>query len=145
MLLDLPRYIRVNTIVNTAPAVLAEFTSSGYQRVELTNNCSSESQKWISADTDIPHVLVLPPRTDLHDHKLFLDGSIILQDKVCATHVLLFVHCMEIQKLKVTAHRLRVGSHVDRLHSGIKLVNNNLGSQFTGSSEENSQLSQILQ
>lgn len=61
-----PRYVRVNTLKSTVEVVL-----EALKREYPTAN----------RDNLIDHLLVLPPATDLHQHPLVKNGSILLQGK----------------------------------------------------------------
>ncbi|KAH0450965.1 hypothetical protein IEQ34_021657 [Dendrobium chrysotoxum] len=60
-----PRYVRVNTLKINAETAIQEL-----ERIAK-----------VKIDDVVPDMLVLPGGTDLHDHRLVLDGSIFLQGK----------------------------------------------------------------
>ncbi|XP_068759365.1 28S rRNA (cytosine-C(5))-methyltransferase-like isoform X1 [Montipora capricornis] len=78
----IPRYVRVNTIKTSMEHVIQHFKESGYEQANQTNVHS------IFCHAD---VLVFPSGTDLHDHPLYVNGEILLQDKASCipAHVLL--------------------------------------------------------
>lgn len=79
----LPRYIRVNTLVNTKSAVLDSFVSNGYKLIDMQSiSEQAAGEKWIATDDHVEGVIALPPRTNLHAHRLVEGGGVILQDKV---------------------------------------------------------------
>ena len=63
-----PRYARVNTLQISTEKVLELFKSS-------------HPEMDISSDVHIPNLLLFPPKTELHEHELVINGSLILQDK----------------------------------------------------------------
>jgi putative methyltransferase len=71
-----PRTGRVNTLK----------LSLQEARIRLKKTLS----KAVSVDSHLPDLLVFPPNTDLHDHPLVMDGSLILQSKASCipAHVL---------------------------------------------------------
>lgn len=74
----LPRYIRVNTLKTSVESVINHFESKGY----IASPGLDENKKLVIAkDPHIRNLLILPPNTDLHDSKMLLNGSIIIQDK----------------------------------------------------------------
>ncbi|KAI9357280.1 S-adenosyl-L-methionine-dependent methyltransferase [Zopfochytrium polystomum] len=76
----LPRYVRVNTIKLTVDKAIVEFRLSGYR---LVDSCDFRdlSPKSFFQDAHIPEIFVFPSNADFHEHTLYLNGSIILQDK----------------------------------------------------------------
>lgn len=77
----LPRYVRVNLAKMSVDAVIAAFVKSGFTLEEANLDVSNIKPKTIRRDIHLNDLLVLSPKTDLHDHKLYLNGSLILQDK----------------------------------------------------------------
>ncbi|CAI2170921.1 9668_t:CDS:2 [Funneliformis geosporum] len=77
----LPRYVRVNTLKTTVKKVIEHFQLKGYVLEEPIKVLSDISTRTIRKDFHLPDLLILPPKTDLHDHSLYLSGEIILQDK----------------------------------------------------------------
>lgn len=85
----LPRYVRVNTLKTTVETVVDHFVAEGFQLKvfdQLDNqgylNCLKNlKESEFIVDTDIPELLVFPPKTDLHEDTFYTSGSIILQDK----------------------------------------------------------------
>ncbi|KAJ1856722.1 hypothetical protein GGH12_000402 [Coemansia sp. RSA 1822] len=79
------RYVRVNNLVSNMDKVLEHFYKEGYEivtpnRDELHDVLKVRARK-LMRDLDLDDVLVFPPGTDLHAHRLFVTGAIILQDK----------------------------------------------------------------
>ena len=63
----LPRYVRVNTLLSSVDDV----------RADLGDALNAKT----GADPLVPHLLLLPPKTNLHGHALVESGRIILQDR----------------------------------------------------------------
>lgn len=85
----MPRYVRVNTLKTTKAKVIEHFIANGYQYVpsHLVYNSSivditKLTKGKFTSDIHINDLLVLPPRSDLHDNQMYLNGEILLQDKV---------------------------------------------------------------
>ncbi|XP_068715150.1 28S rRNA (cytosine-C(5))-methyltransferase-like isoform X2 [Montipora foliosa] len=93
----IPRYVRVNTIKTSMEHVIQHFKESGYEQANQTNVASFVTQskaihtKQLLCDEHFSDVLVFPSGTDLHDHPLYVNGEILLQDKASCipAHVLL--------------------------------------------------------
>ncbi|RDY13082.1 putative 28S rRNA (cytosine-C(5))-methyltransferase [Mucuna pruriens] len=62
---SVPRYVRVNTLKLDVDSALLEL----------------QKQYSVQKDNLLPELLILPPRTDLHDHPLVKNGSIFMQGK----------------------------------------------------------------
>lgn len=83
----LPRWVRVNAIKATPKTVLEKFKAQGWTVVDsatvaLHHLLTAEPKgKWIWPDTLLDELFAMPPSTDLHDNALYLDGTLILQDK----------------------------------------------------------------
>lgn len=76
----LPRYIRVNTLKITVEDAVSHFIKEDYKLCEAKiPGVPKPKTFWV--DSHVPNLLVLPANSDLHKDKLFIDGSIILQDK----------------------------------------------------------------
>ncbi|XP_068715153.1 28S rRNA (cytosine-C(5))-methyltransferase-like [Montipora foliosa] len=79
--------------------VIQHFKESGYEQANQTNVASFVTQvqskathtKQFMCDEHFSDVLVFPSGTDLHDHPLYVNGEILLQDKASCipAHVLL--------------------------------------------------------
>ncbi|XP_068330671.1 25S rRNA (cytosine-C(5))-methyltransferase NSUN5 [Pyrus communis] len=63
--ISIPRHVRVNTLKMDVDTALLEL----------------KKQFQVQKDDLVPHLLVLPPGSDLHDHPLIKDGSIFMQGK----------------------------------------------------------------
>lgn len=78
----LPRYMRVNTLITTAMAVVRSLQASGFSRstppARRPEAPPAPGEMW--ADPHVPGLLVLPSRFELHQNQLLFNGSIILQE-----------------------------------------------------------------
>lgn len=79
----LPRYVRVNTLKTTVEDVVDYLKREGFSYLgqACTLDDLSLKGKNFIRDLHLSDLLVLSPRTDLHDHYLYKAGHIILQDK----------------------------------------------------------------
>lgn len=85
----LPRYVRVNTLLTSVDEALDAFY---YDEWNLLPRCDTYSShlKAVSnigcsdfiQDFHIPEVFVFPPGTQFHNHPGYLNGKLLLQDKV---------------------------------------------------------------
>ncbi|XP_052760482.1 28S rRNA (cytosine-C(5))-methyltransferase-like [Mya arenaria] len=91
---ELPKYVRVNTIKISMADVEKElgktFTFISRPNIGFSDIPSLLTPHTVLRDPHIPNLLVFHPRTDLHSHRLYKTGAIILQDKASCTpaHVL---------------------------------------------------------
>nr|XP_042713648.1 28S rRNA (cytosine-C(5))-methyltransferase isoform X2 [Chrysemys picta bellii] len=82
--LQVPRYVRVNTLKTCKDDVVDYFKRQGYSylgRAARMEELSSLSGKQFLLDPHLPELLVFPPQTDFHENRLYIAGHIILQDK----------------------------------------------------------------
>ncbi|XP_074653847.1 28S rRNA (cytosine-C(5))-methyltransferase-like [Tubulanus polymorphus] len=88
----IPRYVRVNTLKTTATRVIDQFKQEGFKYVtsmrtetdeynEFINCVKNLKSKEFMCDIHISNLLIFTSGTDLHDHVLYKQGDIILQDK----------------------------------------------------------------
>ncbi|XP_013857167.1 28S rRNA (cytosine-C(5))-methyltransferase [Austrofundulus limnaeus] len=80
---QLPRYVRVNTLMTTVEDVMDCMKRDGFtylgQAVRL-DNLNLKGKNFVR-DLHLPELLAFSPKTDFHDHFLYKAGHIILQDK----------------------------------------------------------------
>lgn len=80
---QLPRYVRVNTLMTTVEDVVDCMKRDGFiylgQAVRL-DNLNLKGKNFVR-DLHLPELLAFSPKTDFHDHFLYKAGHIILQDK----------------------------------------------------------------
>ena len=69
---EIPRYVRINTLKTTQQEAIRYFNQQGY------NFGDSES---CFIDEHVPNLIALPSNTDLHNDKFLTQGKIVLQDK----------------------------------------------------------------
>jgi putative methyltransferase len=72
-----PRYVRVNTLLSDLEKVVSSLKSQ---------------HKLLHVDAHVPDLLVLPPATSLHEHKLVKSGMVVLQDKSSCFSALCLIH-----------------------------------------------------
>ncbi|KAJ2687438.1 hypothetical protein IWW39_002910 [Coemansia spiralis] len=82
------RYVRVNLLVTSVDAIIKAFQDDRYRLVDLgqaeggpMHQVLAAKSRVFACDPDLNDLLVFPPGTDLHAHPLFVNGSIVLQDK----------------------------------------------------------------
>ena len=75
----LPRYVRVNTLKTTWDDAVGHFQQ---RKWTLSENESQSSGRCFRQDNHVPHLMVFPTGTDLHDDPMYVSGQVILQDKV---------------------------------------------------------------
>ncbi|XP_067393861.1 28S rRNA (cytosine-C(5))-methyltransferase [Emydura macquarii macquarii] len=81
---QVPRYVRVNTLKTCMDDVVDFFKRQGYSylgRAARMEELSSLSGKQFLLDPHLQELLVFPPQTDFHENRLYVAGHIILQDK----------------------------------------------------------------
>lgn len=95
-----PKYARVNSLCNSLHRVVRELRESDWFEVMYDKESTTYSQflemvgsleeKRYLVDYHLNNLLVFPPRTQLYDHPLVQDGSLLLQDKASClpVHVL---------------------------------------------------------
>lgn len=84
LLVNLPRFVRVNTHKTDIATVIKHFAAEGYKYLdeqELLDGTpySALQPKHFCSDYHIPELLVFAHGTDLHAHPLYESGDIILQ------------------------------------------------------------------
>ncbi|KAM6504259.1 S-adenosyl-L-methionine-dependent methyltransferase [Amanita muscaria] len=73
---QIPRYVRINTILWTTEEALKWYVSEGYTLTGFPTTSKS-----FSKDEHISDLLLFPPQTSLHRDPNYLCGKLILQDK----------------------------------------------------------------
>ncbi|KAI8146816.1 S-adenosyl-L-methionine-dependent methyltransferase [Fennellomyces sp. T-0311] len=76
----IPRYVRVNTHLTSMEKAIAAFEKEGYTFVE-TDGLPNLVANSFCRDCHLDDLLVFAPKTDLHNHPMYVSGEIILQDK----------------------------------------------------------------
>ncbi|ORX86913.1 S-adenosyl-L-methionine-dependent methyltransferase [Anaeromyces robustus] len=89
----LPRYVRVNLLKSTVDKVVNYFQKNdGYTLLPAVEGkeLAHFKPKTFRKDFHLHDLLVFPSNTDFHDHPLYIDGTLILQDKASCfpAHVL---------------------------------------------------------
>ena len=93
---ELPRYVRVNTIKCSLEEVVEHFNSLGFQCIDAPDNPIdiSNNQKVFWEDKDLSQILVFPCGTDLHADTWVAEGKLMLQDKAsCLSAIVLLEDC----------------------------------------------------
>ncbi|KAJ2747662.1 hypothetical protein GGI20_000311 [Coemansia sp. BCRC 34301] len=82
------RYVRINLLVASVDAVVKAFQDDRYRLIDPSQAEGRSLHQMLPAksrvfahDPDLPDLLVFPPGADLHAHSLYVNGSIVLQDK----------------------------------------------------------------
>lgn len=80
---QLPRYVRVNTLKITVEDVVDYLKRDGLSYLGRASRLDDLTlkEKHFVRDMHLPELLVFSPKTDFHDHFLYKAGHIILQDK----------------------------------------------------------------
>ncbi|KAG7451071.1 S-adenosyl-L-methionine-dependent methyltransferase [Guyanagaster necrorhizus] len=73
---QIPRYVRVNTLIWTSDHAMDAFISNGYNLMDPFT-----SSRGFAKDEHIPNLLLFSPQTTFHDDPVYKSGKIILQDK----------------------------------------------------------------
>lgn len=106
----MPKYVRVNTLKTDTGNVLKHFVGLGFRLLDQNEPVDLEQQqqqqKWIKLDDTIPHLIAIGPPSSIqfHTQPLFLDASIIIQDKAS---------CMPVYALKHTLESLGIATDED--------------------------------
>ncbi|XP_028028750.1 probable 28S rRNA (cytosine-C(5))-methyltransferase [Bombyx mandarina] len=90
-----PRYVRINTNLLTTSDAIRAFQDEGYHFVRCTSGSYEDYLKQIqnlseedfTQDYHVKTIFVFPPGTKLHDHELYFESKIILQNKATAMAV----------------------------------------------------------
>ncbi|CAG5011871.1 unnamed protein product [Parnassius apollo] len=90
-----PRYVRINTNLLTTSDAIRAFQDEGYHFIRCTSGSYTDYLSQIQSLTDndftqdyhVKTVFVFAPATKLHEHELYLENKIILQDKATAMAV----------------------------------------------------------
>ncbi|KAL6119939.1 nsun5 [Pungitius sinensis] len=79
----LPRYVRVNTLKTTVEDAVDYLKRDGFCYLGQATRLGDLSlkRKDFVRDMLLPELLVLPPKTEFHEHFLYKAGHVILQDK----------------------------------------------------------------
>ena len=84
-----PRYVRVNLLKTSLELILTNFKREGYilkstpkEYQEFIEDIKTLNEFEFMLDFHMPsYLLVFPSRTQFYNHPLYLDGSLVLQDK----------------------------------------------------------------
>ncbi|CAK1552573.1 unnamed protein product [Leptosia nina] len=90
-----PRYVRINTNLLTTSDAIGAFQDEGYKFIRCTSGSYDDYLKQIQGLTEydftqdyhVKTMFVFHPNTKFHDHDLYLENKIILQDKATALPV----------------------------------------------------------
>ncbi|KNC76311.1 hypothetical protein SARC_11180 [Sphaeroforma arctica JP610] len=77
----MPRYVRVNLIRMSVEEAMQTFQTEGFMLVSSETNPAELRSRQFYRDPHIDDVLAFAPKTDFHAHTLYLNGTIIQQDK----------------------------------------------------------------
>ena len=90
-----PRFVRVNLIKTTLELTLTHFKRDGYVLIETPKKydefikaIQNLNETEFMLDYHMPsYLIVFPYKTQLYNHPMYLDGSIVLQDKASCLSV----------------------------------------------------------
>ncbi|XP_072943784.1 28S rRNA (cytosine-C(5))-methyltransferase [Epargyreus clarus] len=90
-----PRYVRINTNLLTTSDAIRSFQDEGYRFIRCTSGSYNDYLQQIQGLTEydftqdyhVKTIFVFPHGTKLHEHELYLENQIILQDKATAMAV----------------------------------------------------------
>ncbi|XP_063821513.1 28S rRNA (cytosine-C(5))-methyltransferase [Ostrinia nubilalis] len=90
-----PRYVRVNTNLLTTSDAIRAFQDEGYRFIRCTSGSYDDYLKQIqqlteydfTQDYHVKTMFVFASNTKLHEHELYLESQIVLQDKATALPV----------------------------------------------------------
>jgi putative methyltransferase len=90
---QMPRYVRVNTLKISVPDAIAKLQEGGYVLLEIPEVVAAQGnqrKKCFARDNTLQDVLMFPPGIDLHDHPMVITSELRLQDKASCfpAHVL---------------------------------------------------------
>lgn len=77
-----PRYVRVNTLKMDLESALSYLNDEGWVKEETEDYLSLNDYSF-AIDNFVDNLLVFPIGTELFKHPLYLNGTFVLQDKVC--------------------------------------------------------------
>lgn len=85
-----PRYVRINTNLLTTSDAIRAFQDEGYRFIRCTSGSYTDYLEQIqnlteydfTQDYHVKTIFVFSAGTKLHEHELYLENKIILQDKV---------------------------------------------------------------
>lgn len=85
-----PRYVRINTNLLTTSDAIRAFQDEGYRFIRCTSGSYADYLEQIqnlkeedfTQDYHVKTMFVFAAGTKLHEHELYLENKIILQDKV---------------------------------------------------------------
>lgn len=109
---DKPRYVRVNTLKISVADAIDNFRDEGWilQRspglsyLNFLEKVSNLGVEEFIVDFHIPSLLIFPPKTQFYKHDAYLNGSIILQDKVRYLSFAIFMDYINSLKDYYTLH-----------------------------------------
>ena len=90
-----PRYVRVNLLKTSLDSILVDFKRDGFELVKTPSNYKDFIDKVVTLKENEfmldfhmqDFLLVFPHKTQFYDHPLYLDGSLVLQDKASCLSV----------------------------------------------------------
>ncbi len=90
---QMPRYVRVNTLKISVPDAITKLQAGGLEIASIPEVFAMQRngpKKAFAIDNTLNDVLVFPPGTDLHDHPMVISSELRMQDKASCfpAHVL---------------------------------------------------------
>lgn len=102
--MELPRYVRINTLKTTLERTIEHFQSKGYEVIELPDRNKREKmekERVFWQDEHLNDIIVFPSGTDLHDDEWVTEGKLILQDKAsCLSAIVLMEDCQPADSIE---------------------------------------------
>ncbi len=80
-----PRYVRVNTLISDFSEVLYNLEGEGWNQKDVSDFKDLTCDDFY-VDPFVENMLVFVPQTEFHSHPLYLNGTLVLQDKVSTEH-----------------------------------------------------------
>lgn len=74
------KYIRLNGLKGTPESIMSRLEALGFRKVEYLKDCEADEKVYMQ-DEHLSGLIVVPSGLDLSKNPLYVDGSLIIQDK----------------------------------------------------------------